>query len=103
MLLELKIKEDVLFNQKLDKLKEEISQRQIRVCKLINVLSQEQELYSDVTSDDIQQLVPGKIARDVYSQIYKEEMPDDMAQLLAEIKRSCETLWVTNEDYKTWI
>ena len=90
---ELKINEDALTEQKLEMLEEEISQRQIRVCKLKNISQkQEKEKYSDFTYEELQQIIPGKIARDLYSQTYKEEMPDDMTQLLAEIKRTCETL-----------
>ena len=86
---EIKIKEDSLTDQKMEMLEEEISQRQIRVCKLKNILTQKQGKV-DLTSEDIQQIIPGKIVRDAYRQAYNEEMPDNMTQMLAEVKRTCE-------------
>ncbi len=87
--LEINVKEENPSEEVLEILKKEIAQRQIRVC-LIKQIENDKK-YTDITSEDIQQLVPGKIARELYYQQYGEEMPDDIVQLLVNVKRKCES------------
>ena len=42
------------------------------------------------TLEDLQKINPVQIARDIYRNRYGEDMPDEVARLLAQAKRSCE-------------
>ena len=46
--------------------------------------------YADLTPDDLQRLIPGAMVREMYSQLYNGEMPEEIARMLAEVKRTCE-------------
>ena len=92
--LEVKVLEKIPNPQMVSAIQQAAAQRKVCLCRIERVRPQSEDMLSDnvvVTAEDIQKLVPAEIARDAYASVYGEEMPDELARMIAEVKRECET------------
>ena len=92
--LEVKVLEKIPDPQMVSAIQQAAAQRKVCLCRIERVRPQSEDMLSNnvvVTAEDIQKLVPAKIARDAYASVYGEEMPDELARMIAEVKRECET------------
>ena len=67
--------------------------RAARLCRVLRSRPDGQpanEKTPVATLEDLQKINPVQIARDIYRNRYGEDMPDEVARLLAQAKRSCE-------------
>ncbi len=89
---ELKIREDNPTPEMLETLQAMASERCVKLCRIERVMSEKamEETYPDLSADDLQQLVPGRMIREMYHQRYSEDMMDEMARLVADVKRTGE-------------
>lgn len=84
---EVKISEDSADTSITNKIVQEASLRQINLCRIEKNKTTENE---SNLSEMLQQLIPAVIVREIYSATYGEELTDEMAQKIAEVKRECE-------------
>ena len=89
---EIKMREAEISPEMLEQLQTELEGRRIKVCRMEKVMPEEtlKACYADLTPDDLQRLIPGAMVREMYSQLYNGEMPEEIARMLAEVKRTCE-------------
>ena len=74
-------------------IQQEAMARKIHLCRIERVYPKSNAKNSEIevcTTEEFQKLVPARIVREVYANVYGEEMPEDMARMLAEVKRACE-------------
>jgi exonuclease SbcD len=67
--------------------------RAVRLCRVLRSRPDGQragERAPMATLEDLQKINPVQIARDIYRNRYGEDMPDEVARLFAQAKRSCE-------------
>lgn len=74
-----------------EKIKSLTTSRQMRLCRVTSNAPQQQtgDTPDNKPATDLQYLQPALIARDAYQQAHGKEMPDEVARLLAEVKRAC--------------
>ncbi len=70
-----------------------VEERQARLCRIVRVRPTG-ELAGDTapiaTPEDLRKLNPALLARTIYKNVYKEDMPDEIARLFAMAKRRAE-------------
>ncbi len=74
-------------------IQQEATGRKMHLCRIERVRPKHNNSVENVevnTTEELQSLIPARIVREVYNNVYGEEMPDDMAQMVAEVKRACE-------------
>ncbi|MBP3774704.1 MAG: exonuclease subunit SbcD [Bacteroidaceae bacterium] len=74
-------------------LQAEADRRQVRLCRIVRVNADgTRPAYADSVEEEelCAPLNVAKLAREAYKRCFREDMPDETAQLFAEVKRECE-------------
>ena len=78
-----------------------MEERQARLCRIVRVRPTGEpagDTAPIATTEDLRKLNPALLARDIYKNVYGEEMPDEIARLFAQAKRSAEAIEADNND-----